>query len=111
MFLHPTVEILLTDLADEGGAIDFNIILSLLNIDPIKEGDEAKAFEWDGEAVVDQVKDLLRNGFGGGSNGKIIHLAEEEDAMSMYETRVEAGFVCSRREADQSENSIGMFFP
>ena len=58
---HPTVQVFFAGTFDVGPARDPDIIAGLEDINAIEEGDQAQTFEWNGEVVVDEVKNVGRN--------------------------------------------------
>ncbi len=47
----------------------------------------------------------------GGCDGKVIHLAFEDNVVAVDETRIEARFMNSGLKAKLTEESVSVFFP
>jgi hypothetical protein len=96
---------------DKGFHIDFDIIASLVDVDAIIHINVSLPLDWDGEFVIDEV--YANVGCLGiwSCDSKVIHLAHEEDTISIEDARVKAGLVDRGCEADFMENFIGVFFP
>ncbi len=69
------------------------------------------ALHWDQELLANEVKQYVSGMFVGGSDGKIVDLLLEEDAVTIYDAGVKAGLVNSRSESNVSKNRAGVLLP
>ena len=69
------------------------------------------SFKRDGELVVNHIKEDVRCPFVGRSDRKVVNLSLEDNALTGDDTRIQAGFVYSGREAKFPQDGVGVFFP
>ncbi len=110
-FRHPSCIVLCAEIVNIRMTVDFDIIPCLRHISPIKHVKKPLAFDWHREAVVQEVHEDVSSALIGGSNGKVIDLAHEDNAGVVDDPRVETWFMYRRGEANVTENSVGMFLP
>jgi hypothetical protein len=83
----------------------------LFYIDPIVHIKIALGLHWYQDILVDEGEQYISSMFVGGSDGKIVGLLPEEDAVSIYDAGVKAGLVNNRSESDVSKNRVSVLLP
>jgi hypothetical protein len=81
------------DLFNPGLDGEFDVVLGLVDVDAVEEGDETKGLERKIKFVVDHIEEHLAGNGGWGSTSKIVTLPHEENTFIVDDTRVEAGFM------------------
>ncbi len=92
-------------------AVDLDIVLGLDNVDAIEHIQKALPFDGHGELFVKHVKENVQCTLVGGSNGKVVNLALENDAFAINEARVHARLVDSWGQSKLMQHCICVFLP
>ncbi len=78
---HPCCEMFLKDFVDEGSYRDLDIVACLENVDAIIHVEISLAFDWYFQFVVDKVEEDVSSFGIRSSNGEVVDLTFEEDAV------------------------------
>ncbi len=91
--------------------IHLDIILGLCDIYSIEHVEQALPFDGHGQLIVKEVHQDVCRMLVGRCYGKVIDLTHENDAFTINQAQVEAGFVGSPFETKFTKYAISMLFP
>jgi len=109
--MYPTGEIFLTCLLNKRMTVNLDIVTSLSYIDAIEHIQVHFAFDGDGQAVVQRVKEYIRSALIGGSNHKVINLTLENNAFTINSPQIQAWLMDRRDEAKVAKDGICVILP
>jgi hypothetical protein len=98
-FGEPAIQVFFAELVDVGMTVNFDETPRLGYVDTVEHVEETLPFKWDWDLFIDQVEQDVWHLLVRGSNGKVINLLHEYNALASNDARVVAGFVNSRCQA------------